>query len=362
MKIILLLITSLFIFQMDNGEIQNLNQVDFSDNGKLMVGINEDAIYLIDTERLKVLDKYSFSGNYGSNPNIRISGNGEHLICSRGWKFYYAKIHKNKIKKPIELIDRVWLDMEINYDGTEFIAALDRKSSPRKCSPGKRQIVKFWRNENTFEWDTLLPNMEDCHFSSYAELLPKGGIIYHYKDGNAEYPHPTIFEAIPDGRNDWGHIPLYNQGDWLTHQPMTENGSFLTYSMEADNGFCGLYLTEKDANGYWQKSPNILPRDKDCQGPWFACISPDGMKIAWLKFTRDERGQPLKSDIMITHRQYNNEWTTPTVLIEDYGIAHQGKQIKSMRISNNNLAFALWNGQTYLCTALNGDGILHQIQ
>lgn len=360
MKTILLIITSLLIFQIDEVKIQNLNQMDFSDDGKIMVGINEDAIYLIDTERLKILDKYEFDGRYSSNPNIRISGNGKHLICARGWKFYYAKIRGNKIKTPTELLNRVWLDMEINYDGTEFIATLDQKSSPRRCSPGKRQVVKFWRNDDTFEWDTLLPNMEDCHFSSYGEILPQGGIIYEFDDGNSEYPHPTIFEAIPDGKHDWGHIAIYNQGDRLAHQPMTENGAFLTYSMEADNGFCGLYLTEKDTNGYWQKSPNILPRNKDCQGPWFPVISPDGMKIAWLRYNRDERGQLLKGDIMITHRQYNNEWSTPTILIENYGIAAEGKQIKSMRISNTNLAFALWNGQTYLCTSLDGDGTLNQ--
>lgn len=361
MKIILVFITSFLLLQTDIGKIQNLNQVDFSDDGKLMVGINEEAIYLIDTERLKVVDKYTFSGNYGVNPNVRISGNGEHLICARGHKFYYAKIRKNKIKAPIELINRVWLDMEINYDGTEFIAALDRKSSLRKCSPGKRQIVKFWRDNNSFEWDTLLPNMEDCHFASYGELLPDGGIIYHLKDGNIDYPHPTILEAVPDGKYDWGHVELYNQGDWLTHQPMTEKGSFLTYALEKDSGYCGLYLTEKDENGYWQKSPNILPRDKDCQGPWFSCISPDGTKIAWLKLTRDERGQPIKGDIMITYRLDNDQWSTPIILIENFGVPSEGKQIKSMRISNDNIAFTLWKGITYLYTSLDKNGTLFKL-
>lgn len=349
------------LLQTGGKNVQNLTQVDFSDDGKLMIGINEEAIYLIDTERLKVLDKYDFATYRQWNPNIRISGNGKHIIYAVGHIFFYATIHENKITTPIKLIDKVWVDMEINYDGTEFIAALDRRTSLRRCSPGKRQIVKFWRNETVFEWDTLLPNMEDCYFATYSELLPNGGIIYELNDGNTEYPHPTIFEAIPDGKRDWGYVDLYNQGDRLAHQSMTTDGDFLTYSMEADNGYCGLYLTEKNTDGYWGKSSNILPRDKDCQGPWFACISPDGTKIAWLKYTRDDYGHITKGDIMITYRLNHDEWSRPVVLIEDFGIAAAGKQIKSMRLSNNNLALVLWRGQTYLYTSLDKNGTLHQI-
>ena len=96
-----LLLFALLLLQTDFSNSHYLEQLDFSEDGKLMVGINRDCIILMDTKTLNILDKYTFSGNYSPNPNIRISGNGKHLICARGRKFYYAKIHRNKIKKLI---------------------------------------------------------------------------------------------------------------------------------------------------------------------------------------------------------------------------------------------------------------------
>ena len=56
--------------------------------------------------------------------------------------------------------------LKINYDGTEILAAVDINESrvKRTCSPTKRQIIKFWRNENEFDQDTLMPEMQDCQF------------------------------------------------------------------------------------------------------------------------------------------------------------------------------------------------------
>ena len=64
---------------------------------------------------------------------------------------------------------------------------------------------------------------------------------------------------------------------------------------------------------------------------------------------------------MIT-RLENGKWTTPELLVEDYGLSSQQKQIKKLRISNTNLAFVLWSGQTYLCTRLDIKRELYQIQ
>ena len=222
--------------------------------------------------------------------------------------------------------------------------------------------MKFWRDDKTFELDTLLTGVSECSFANHGEVLPNGGIIYELQDGLSNNPHPIIVEAIPDGRTDWGHRGIYNQGERFVHQCMTESGSFLTYSMEEDNGFCGIFLNEKDTNGNWQKSPNILPLDKDCQGPWFTCISPDGTKIVWLKFTRDESMQPTKGDIMISSRLANGKWSKPAILVENFGLSQQRKQLKSMRLSNTNLTFALWHGPAYLYTSLDKNGTLHQIK
>lgn len=361
MKIALLFLTLLFV-QTGFKAPMYFNQMDFSDDGKIMAAIGSEYVILLNTETQKVLDKYALNEWNSSNENIRISGDGQHLIWAANRKFFYAAIHRNKIKKPTKLFGSVWLDIEINYDGTEFLATADTHGgSTMGCAPTKRQLVKYWRDGNKFEHNILMPDMKECQFMSYGELLPNGGIIYQFSDYyKKKQSEVNLFEAIPDGQKDWGTVKILEPKDKLAHQAMTESGDFMTYSIEKEV-FCGLFINHKNDKGEWTQSENILPNDKNCQGPWFGAISPDGTKVAWLKLTRDEQGQPIKGDIMITHL-VNGNWSTPAILVPDYGLASQGKQIKSLRISNTNLAFSLWSGQTYLCTRLDGDGILYSIK
>jgi hypothetical protein len=48
--------------------------------------------------------------------------------------------------------------------------------------------------------------------------------------------------------------------------------------------------------------------------------------------------------------------------MKNFSLSSQGKQIKNLRISNTNLAFALWTRQTYLCTRLDKNRELYQFQ
>lgn len=353
----LLLLFSLFLFlKNDTHNRANFNAIDLTDDGIVMVGQSGSQLTLVDTRRIKAIDKYTFPKG-GRLENVRISGDGNHVFWTLDWQLYYAPVKNGKIGEMQPLnVGRAWLDLEVNYDGTAALVSVDYPDhyadNTRQCSPGKRLIMKILRDGRKFKYSLLNPTERSCQWLNYAELMPDGTIIYEFTDGYDDSKF-HLYEAIPDGDSDWGYRKIGADKDRFAWQSMTNDGRFLTYQ-------CSLYLNSKDNSGKWTIREDILPDHDYCAGPWWAAISPDGTKVVWLRYLRDDNQQITQSDFMITEN-IGGQWTTPRVLLESFGTNNRFPQIKTCRISNSNFSFATWGGEVYLIR-LNGDSDVIKVE
>jgi hypothetical protein len=122
-----------------------------------------------------------------------------------------------------------------------------------------------------------------------------------------------------------------------------------------------LFLNEQDELGNWEIRTNLLAPFKDCEGAWFAEVSPDGKTVVWLRYTRNDNQTIIRSDFMFT-RFLNGKWTTPEVLVAGFGEVMLFPQIKDAKLSNKNFVFSDYSGQDYIMPKLDGSGLLQKIE
>lgn len=351
MRLIILLF-GLSIFQTDFATPLRLQYIDLTDDGQFLAGIGTNGILIINTKTKKVVAEHPFEG-YDHLLNIRISGDGKHLVWTRKWELFTADFLDNKITNITKIPNaRAWVDLEINYDGSRILATIDfPRNQEKNCDPNQRLILELKRNEQSFDYQRIGTTSTPCFWLNNAEILSDGGVILQKQEALTGQTL-KIVEAISDGK-EWHYRTIIEDANNILLQAITENDELLT----TDN--CTYFIYKKDNNGVWQKE-TILPPNDICVGSWYAAISPDGKNVVWLRNYMKTDGNIQYSEFWIT-RKVAKKWTTPEVFIstDEPRFIHN---LSHFRLSNTNFAYAERSGNLILMPTLDGKSELEKIE
>jgi hypothetical protein len=349
---ILILLFGVSILQTDFATPLRLQYIDLSDDGLFLAGIGTNGIAIINTETEKVVAKYPFEG-YDHLLNIRISGNGKHLVWTRKWELFTADFLDNEIINVAKIPNaRAWVDLEINYDGSRILATVDYpRNKEHNCDPNQRLILEIKKTTDSTDYQIIGTTSQPCFWLNNAELLSDGGVILQQQEALTGQ-ELQIIEGIPDGEN-WHYRTIESNAKNLVGQAMTENNELLT------TDYCTFFINKKNKNGVWEKEV-ILPPNDVCVASWYAAISPDGKNVVWLRNYMQTDGNIQYSEFWIT-RKVAEKWTTAEVFIstDEPRFIHN---LSHFRLSNTNFAFAEKGGNLLLMPTLDGKSELIKVE